>query len=429
MRAWQRATVAALLAALLPTLASPATIAIVNARIYTMTGTEPIENGTVVMRDGRVLAVGTAVTVPKDADVVDAGGRIVTPGLMNAGSQLGLVEVSSAQDSADQSVDAGPLGAAFDVEYALNPNSTLIALARADGLTRAVSFPTASGGAPFSGSGVVLRLAEGADVIDRSKVAMFAVAGGGTADQVGGSRSAQWILLRNALDEAREFMPSRKPAAPRDQLLNRLNLAALKPVVEGHMPLVISAARESDIRQAIRLADDYRLRVIILGGAEAWRAAEALAAHKIPVILNPFDDLPWTFDEIGARADNAALLVRAGVVVAFSVPGIHMSHDAGAVVREAAGLAVSNGLSWIDGLKAVTVNPARIFGIDDHFGTLAPGQDGDLVIWDGDPLEPTSAPVNVFVAGRAVSLTTRQSLLRDRYAPTRKSDPWPPGYR
>lgn len=428
MSACRRIAFATLLAASLPTLASPATVAIVNARIYTMTGADPIESGTIVMREGRVLAVGARLPVPKDAEVVDAGGRMVTPGFMNAGSQLGLVEVSSVEDSADQSVHASPLGAAFDVEYALNPNSTLIALARADGLTRAVSFPTGSGGAPFSGSGAVLRLGESADLVDRRKVAMFAVAGGAAAEQVGGSRSAQWILLRNALDEARAFAPSRKPAPPRDQLQNRLNLAALKPVVDGQMPLVIAAARESDIRQAIRLADDYRLRVIILGGAEGWRAADALAAHKIPVILNPFDDLPWTFDEIGARADNAALLARAGVLVAFSVPGIHMSHDAGAVVREAAGLAVSNGLSWLDGLKAVTINPARIFGIDDRFGTLAPGQDADVVIWDGDPLEPTSAPVRVFVAGHAVSLTTRQSLLRDRYSPLRKSQDWPPGY-
>lgn len=405
------------------------TIAITGARLYTMTGPEALENATIVIRDGRIESVGAALPAPSDARVVDAAGRIVTPGLMNAGSQLGLVEVNAAEDTADASVTSGPLGAAFDIEYALNPNSTLIVQARADGLTRAVSFPSGSAGAPFSGTGAVLRLVEGADIVDRPKVAMFAIAGGMAAEQVGGSRSAQWILLRNALDEARQYRPTRKPAGPRDQLLNRLDIEALRPVVEGHMPLAIAAARESDIRQAVRLADDYQIRVIVCGGTEAWRVADLLAARRIAVVLNPFNNLPGTFDDIGARTDNAALLQRAGVTIAFSVPGVHMSHDAGAVIREAAGIAVANGLPWPEALKALTVNPALIFGVADHYGTLAPGREADLVIWDGDPLEPSSAPQAVFVRGSAVSLETRQSKLRDRYSPLNRNDPWPPAYR
>lgn len=408
---------------------SAETIAITGAHVYAMTSAESLENATIVIRDGRVDAVGVALAVPTEARVIDAGGRIVTPGLMTAGSQLGLVEVHSATDTADSSVTSGPLGAAFDVEYALNPNSTLLVQARADGLSRAVCYPTGSAGAPFSGSGAVLRLIEGAEIIDRSRIAMFAITGGMEAEQVGGSRSAQWILLRNALDEARQYRPRSKVSGPRDQLLNRLDIEALRPVVEGRMPLAIEAQRESDIRQAIRLSDDYGVRVIVYGGTEAWHVADLLASRKIPIVLNPLDNLPSTFDKIGARADNAAILQKAGVTIAFAVPGIHMSHNAGTVIREVAGTAVANGLPWIEALKALTVNPARIFDVADHYGTLSPGQDADLVIWDGDPLEPSSAPQTVLLRGSPVSLETRQTKLRDRYSPLHRNDPWPPGYR
>jgi imidazolonepropionase-like amidohydrolase len=405
------------------------TIAIVNARIYTMMDSAPLEKSTLLISDGRIEAVGAALKLSPGMKVIDAGGRTVTPGLMNAGSQLGLVEVDSAEDTADHSVSSGPLGPAFDVEYALNPNSTLLAQARADGLTRAVTFPGGAVTVPFAGTGAVLRLSESQDLIDRRKVAMYAVTGGMSATQAGGSRSAQWILLRNALDEARLYRPSRAVSGPRDQLLNRLDVAALGPVVAGQMPLVINASRESDIRQAVQLASDYGIRVIVAGGAEAWRAADVLAARKIPVVLSPLDNMPATFDELGARLDNAAILARAGVTIAFSVPGVHLSHDAGEVIREAAGLAVANGLPRLDALKALTINPAQMFGVADHYGTLARGQDADIVIWDGDPLEPSSAPQVVLVQGKPVSLITRQTQLRDRYSPLRRTEPWPPGYR
>jgi imidazolonepropionase-like amidohydrolase len=405
------------------------TIAVTGAKIYTMTGADALENATLIVSDGRVQQVRIELPPPAGAHVIDGRGKIITPGLMSAGTQLGLLEVDSLDDTTDQSVTSGPLGAAFDIEYALNPNSTSLVQARADGLTRAVSFPSASAGAPFSGTGAVLRLSEGVDIVDRRKAAMFASVGGMASAQNGGSRSAQWILLRNALDEAKQYRPARKPGGPRDQLLNRLDIEALQPLVERRMALALATDRESDIRQAVRLAEDYALHLVIYGGAEAWRCADLLAERKIPVVLDPFSNLPWTFDQIGARADNAAILQRAGVIISFAVPGLHMSHDAGAVIREAAGIAVANGLPWLEGLKALTINPASIFGIADHYGTLAGGQEADFVIWDGDPLEPTSAPQLVYVRGKEVSLHTRQKALAERYSPARRSDAWPPVYK
>jgi len=219
--------------------------------------------------------------------------------------------------------------------------------------------------------------------------------------------------------------------APRDQLQNSINIAALHSALDKRLPLAIEVSRESDILQAVRLADDYHLPLIVLGGAEAWRCADLLAAHKAAVVVDPEADLPFNFDQLGARADSAAILQRAGVTVAFTVSGntIHLSHNAGEAVREAAGLAVANGLPYAEALKALTVNPARIFGIGDHYGSMARGLDADLVIWDGDPLEPSAAADLVFVRGVEASPVTRQTLLRDRYAPKKTGDAWPPAYR
>ena len=407
-------------------------IAVVHAKAYVVPGSPPITNATIIIQAGRIVTVAAGVTPAAGTHIIDAQGKIVTSGLMNSGTELGLVE-SGPADTTDHAVSTGSLGPAFDIQYALNANSTLLPLARADGLTRAVTFPSTSGVPPFAGLGAVLRLSEGADILDRPQAAVFATIGGMASSQVGGSRSAQWILIRNMLDEARRYGASHREAPEethaRDRLLDRANLVALLPVVQGKIPFAITAHRESDIRQAIKLADDYKVRVILCGAGEAWRAADALAAHKIPVVLNPFDSTPVSFDQIGARLDNAAILQRAGVTISFSVPGVHMSHDAGFVIREGAGIAVANGLPWEQALKSLTVNPAETWGIADHYGTLEPGKDADLVIWSGDPLEPMSAPEVVLVRGKQVSLKTRQTELQERYSPRHKNDPWPPGYR
>jgi imidazolonepropionase-like amidohydrolase len=274
----------------------------------------------------------------------------------------------------------------------------------------------------------LIRLVPRRELLEQPRVAIFVQVGGMSASRAGGSRSAQWVLVRNALSEARDFGHLRRSGRPRDQLLTHLDADALQPVLARRTPLVIEAARESDLREAVRIAGDFAINVIIVGGAEAWRVAPLLAARKIPVILDPFDDYPATFDETGARLDNAALLQHAGVTVAFTLPWIHRSHNAGSALREAAGLAAANGLSRTDALRAITLNPARIWGLDGRVGTIAPGKDADLVLWDGDPLEPASAPVAVMIAGQFCSLETRQSRLRDRYAPARREERWPPAY-
>ncbi len=409
----------------LPVLAE--TIAIVDATVHTMTQQQPLRNATVVVRDGRIEAVGTNVPVPSGARVIEGKGRIVTPAFMNSATQLGLTEVSTIAAASDGAVSSGHLGAAFDVQYALNPRSLAIRQARADGLSRAIALPGGSTGAPFAGLGALLHLAAENDVLEETRVAMFAQVGGETSAAAGGSRSAQWQLIRNALAEARLQRGSAR-SAPRDSFLARLDLAALEPVAKGAMPLVIDADRESDIRQAIALARDQKVRVIVKGGVEAWRAAPELAAAKIPVVLDPSINLPLYFDHLGARADNAALLQGAGVLIAFEVSSIHTTFNAGYALRDVAGLAVANGLDHGAALAALTVNPARIWKIEDRYGAIGVGREADLLVWDGDPFEPMSTLVAVLAQGREVDLTTRQILLRDRYRPGAR-DSLPPAYR
>jgi imidazolonepropionase-like amidohydrolase len=397
------------------------TIAITGAKAWTMTSSTPVENATIVVTDGRIVSVTPGGAIPSGARAIAAEGRVVTPGLIDAATQIGLSEIGGA-GLGDEAIAKGPLGAAFDLSYAIDANALTIQQARADGVARALLLPGGSAGEPFEGRGVLLHLLPGADIVELPRAVMSAGAGAGSASASGGSRGATWQLIRNALDESRAYVKHSKNLAPRDQLLNHLDAAAIAPVAEGKIPLVIEANRESDIRQALALSHDYPVRVILLGGAEAWRVAKLLADAHISVILDPFDELPMSYDQLGARRDNAALLAKAGVTLAFSVSaqGIHRSYNAGPAMREGAGVAVANGLSYFEGLAALTVGPARILGIERRAGTLASGSDADLVVWDGDPLEPSTAPTLVMLAGREVSLVTRRTLLRDRYAPQSK---------
>lgn len=396
------------------------TVAVTGAKAWTMSGDDPIENATIIVKDQRIASVTPSGAVPAGARVIAANGQVVTPALMSARTQIGLSEGGGAD--ADGSVAAGPLGAAFDISYAIDANAQTVQQARADGVARAMVFPGGSGGAPFSGRGALVRLIPNGNIVEQPRAAMFAVIGANSGSAVGGSRAAAWQLLRNALDEATLYQKTPRAGGPRDQLLNHLDAAALGAVLSGAIPLAIEADRESDIRQAIELARDYPLRVVLLGGAEAWRTASQLAAAHIPVILDPMDDLPTSYDRIGARPDNAALLAQAGVTLAFSVSGqgIYLSYNAGPSMREGAGIAVSHGLPYRAALQAITLGAARIWGLESHSGALAAGRDADLVIWDGDPLEPATAPVLVMIAGREISLITRQMLLRERYAPPSK---------
>ncbi|MBL8270100.1 MAG: amidohydrolase family protein [Steroidobacter sp.] len=392
-----------------------------HAKAWTLTEDRPIEDATIVIANGSIVSMTSAGTPPADARVIDAQGRVVTPGIINAATQLGLIEVNAASDTIDHSAKPGGPGAAFDIQYAINSNSGLIRLARADGLARAITYPGSGGVAPFGGVGALLHLVEHGDVLEQPRVGLFISIGSRVAPSSLGSRAAEWQALRTALDGA--IAAAAKPAvtgAPATGVpvkpVAKVTPSPLDLVLSGKIPLAITTHRESDLRQAAKLAREYGIRIVIIGGAEAWRVATELAAAKVAVVLDPTANLPYSFDQLGSRLDNAALLRKAGVVIAVSLDGVQ-SYNPGSSVREGAGLAVANGLPYIEGLRSIISAPAQIWGVNDRSGTLAPGKDGDIVIWDGDPLEPSSLPTTVLIRGQSVSQLTHQSELRDRYLP------------
>jgi imidazolonepropionase-like amidohydrolase len=398
------------------------TIAIVGGRVHPVSG-PVIENGTVIIRDGRIAAVGANVPVPPGAARVDASGKWVTPGIVNAVTALGVVEVGAVEETVD--VPARGRGdavtAAHRVWEGYNPNSPLIQVTRNDGIT---TVGVAPGGGLVSGQAAIIDLADGSltDVVLRAPVAMVADIGS-KSDETGASRAELIQRMRELLSDAREYQ-RRRDAYERNQsremAARRVDLEALLPVVQGRLPLVVTADRASDIQQALALGRDFNLRVIVNGGAEAWMVADELARAGVPVITGSLNNIPQSFATLGARQENAALLQRAGVRVIIN--GGADAFNARNVKYEA-GVAVAFGLPWDQALRAVTLTPAEVFGVSERVGSLQTGRDANVVVWSGDPFEPISRAERVFVRGKEVQRPSRQDELMQRYRRL------PPAYR
>jgi imidazolonepropionase-like amidohydrolase len=401
-------------------------LAIVHAKAWTGASETAVDDATILVRNGKIVSIASRQPAPAGLEVIDADGKLVTPGLFSGATQIGLMEVSSADDTADEAVSSGKLGAAFDIAPALNSNSLLIEQARSDGILWALSYPSGSANPPFLGQAALVRLQAG-NILERAKAAVFVRIGGSAASNAGGSRAAEWTLLRRALDEAKLLKAGRLPPAD-DRLFGRIDLEALQPIISGAAPLAIQTDRSSDIREAIKLKRDYQLKLVLVGAVEAWTVADELARDRIPVILDPAADLPISYAALGARLDNAAILDRARVQLGITATAnyIDTNYNVGVSSRTAAGIAVANGLPYASAIRALTLGPASIWGAPEA-GSIAPGKDADIIIWDGDPLEPSSAPVVTIVAGMLVSTLTREQQLARRYSP-RTDKTWPPAY-
>jgi len=388
------------------------TVAVTNARIHTVAG-PVIERGTIVFRDGRIIAVGADVQPPAGARIIDGTGRTVTPGLLDSSTTLGLVEIGADDGSNDAASTEIRNAAALDVRDAINPLSTLIPVTRIEGITRTVVQPQ-NGAALFAGRGVLIDLGgERVEaMVQRDPTAMYALLGQGGAALVGGSRAAALLRLREALQDARRFAAARAAGGDPDEdfSLHRLDLEALGPVVGGTLPLAVTVHRASDILAVLRLARDFDLRVILMGATEGWRVAADIAAAGIPVVINPMQNIPG-LENPGITLENAARLAAAGVTVAFASFDAHNARN----LKQIAGNAVAYGMPWDAALAAVTAVPASIWGIGDRFGTLEAGKDADLVIWTGDPFELSTRAEHVFIEGQEVEMDSRQVELFRKY--------------
>ena len=397
---------------------SAQTIAITNAKVYPVSSA-PIQNGTVLLRDGKIVAVGANVTIPANAQRIDASGKWVTPGLINAGTQLGLVEIGQVADTRNATARGrNNISAAFTVWEGLNTQSVLIAPARREGVTNVVIMP--GGQNLVSGQAAILTLVDGmpTDMVMRTPVAMVAQVqspeGAGTT-----ARGELMMRLRELLEDTKAYMRNRaayERAETREFAASRLDLQAMIPVVEGRLPLLIAADKATDIDAALRLAKENDLKIMIGGGAEAWMVADKLAAARVPVLTGAMNNIPGSFTQLGTNQENAGLLRRAGVtvIVIGNGPGDEESFNVRNIKQEA-GNAVAYGMSWDDALRAVTLTPAEVFGVADRIGSLQAGRDANVVIWSGDPFEFTSVPEHVFVRGREYLQPDRQQMLTDRY--------------
>ncbi|MDH3746770.1 MAG: amidohydrolase family protein [Gammaproteobacteria bacterium] len=427
--------IVATLLGLLTSVSAAQTIAIVGGTVHTVGPQGSIENATVIITDGRIAAVGSDIKPPDGANVIDASGKVVTPGLFTPDGYLGLVEVGLSAGPLDAVQRGEQFTASFDVAEAFNPRSTLIAINRIEGITRALIVPRAAEpdllgytSNVISGLAAVVNLSGNTNSLDRRAAALVVNLGEGGVAYAGTSRASAQLLLRNALDEAldyREHGDAFERGQHRDYTLSLTDLEALQGVIAGDIPLFANVDRASDIAALIRLSDDYNIRAIVSGGAEAWMHAEELAAAKIAVILGPADNLPANFDRINARSESAAILAAADVRVMFADGDGH-THNARNIMQSAGNATVA-GLSWDDSLRAITLTPAEVYGVADRVGSIEVGKIADVIIWPADPLELTSYPDQVFINGKSLPMTSRQTLLRDRYRDITSDEP--PAYR
>ncbi len=400
---------------LLAGVASAEPIAIVGAKIHVKPG-QVIENGTLVIDNGKITAVGANVRAPANAKTIDGKGKVVTAGLIDGNSSVGLVGIDLEPDVVDgrfgavDTVHADPVHASYRAQDGFDPHDVNIGVARAGGVTTVVAAPA---GGLVSGQSAVYTL-DGSVTPVVASVAMNVAIGTHGAGSVGGSRGKAIQLLRELLDDARSFGRDRaryERNEKRRLVADRLDLEALQPVLARAVPLIVDAQSESDIRAALRLAKDLNVRIVIAGGAEAWRVAKELAAARVPVIVNPINNLPTELEATDVSDDAATVLDKAGVQVAISTLGGSWNAR---TIRQLAGNAVAHGMAWDKALASITTVPASLYGLEGR-GTLERGAVADVVVWSGDPLELQTSVDAVIINGVTQSLENHQTRLLQRY--------------
>ncbi len=406
--------------------ANAETIAITGGKVVIGDGSVPIEGGVVVIRDGNIVAAGRNVPIPAGSRQIDASGRWVTPGIFAGFSRLGLSEVDAVNGTNDKSGGKSGFSAGIDIAPAIDPYRTPFAVNRSAGVTRAVVAPDA-GENMFAGQGAIADLGADPSPLTKARAFQFAEFGEAGAELTGGSRAGTFATFRAMLREAQEYAAGKNTFD--DDLLRAEDAKALLPVLRGETRLLIHVEGANDINNLITLGKEFvAIKMVLVGASEGWRVAGNIAAAGIPVIASALNDLPASFEMVGATQSNIGRMKNAGVKVAIGMINDRDSHQLRYSTQYAGNLvslervAGATGLSWDEAFAAISSVPADIMGVGDRLGSLKTGRAADVVIWDGDPLELSSAPTTVIIDGIEQPLGNRQQRLRDRYARPTEGD-------
>ena len=387
-------------------------VLITNANIYDGKSDDPFISN-IYIKNGKIKNISNNLF---DVEyVIDASGMIVTPGFIASDTEIGIVEIGALSVTRDDRPSIYNIG--FSVFDAFNPNSTLIPWNRANGITSAITLPKYSS-SPIGGLGSFFDLDSNLNISGIKDMVMVGRVGGSSS----GSRAETFALIEDLLDlafsidsrviksnaEIIKFM-SEMPLVSHLDLQIR-DIHALYKLANTDLPLIIESNRASDILKLIDLKNKYNLNLVIMGAQEATLVIEQLKDSDIPLIVNPINNIPNSFDELASNINASARLEDAGITLMFNAPRDHNYH----LIRQGAGVAVANGMSYSGAIKALSSNASKTFKIGSK-GLVEEGASADLMIWDADPLEPSSMPIKVFINGKDTDLTTRSSRLRDRY--------------
>jgi hypothetical protein len=381
-----------------------------GATAHTGANKTTLKNTDVLVRGGVIVAIGSEASAAATATVIDGGGKELTPGLFGGLTDIGLEEIAAESQTVDSTLNQKSPAwnqqwrPELDVTTAFNPRTVIVPITRVEGVTWTVLVP-GNADSIIGGQGSAVTLDGRFDATLPGSRSLFIQMGAVGAKLSGGTRAAEYMFLDQAIREARA-----PGTLGQGALLHVAGREALLRYLAGGR-VIFQVDRAAEILSVVAFAERNGMKPVILGGNEAWLVAKELAKAKVPVILNPLDDLPLDFDRLDASLENAALLQRAGVRIAFSSGDTPQAR----LVRQLAGNAVAHGLPWEAALEAITSAPADIFGIGATHGRIAVGQVADLVLWNGDPLEVSTLADKVWIAGRAIEMKSRQTELRDRY--------------
>ena len=394
-----------------------------NVTIFDGKNNEPFV-GNVLIDDNKISKVSTS-SLRGDL-VINGTGKILTPGIISTDTEIGIVEIGALSVTRDDSSNLYQIG--FSIYDAFNPNSVLIPWNRSNGITSTLTLPQNTN-SPIGGLGSFFVLDSSLEISGSKDVVMIGRVGGSGSE----SRAETFAIIEDLLEFASSIDSSDmktykdiaeiiddSPIASIMELHPR-DLKALYKLVNDGLPLIIKANRASDLLKLIKLKEKYDLNLIIMGAQEAGLVASRIAESKIPLIINPINNIPESFDELGSNIELAGKLEKLGITLMFNAPRDHNYH----LIRQGAGVAVANGMTYAGALKALTLSPVEVFKLGNR-GEIAPGKIADLIIWDADPLEPSSMPEKVFINGKDIDLTSRMSRLTERYTKNKEK---PNGYR